>query len=104
MRGSSARGTSNAASSSSSLSSVSKPASCVRLAFVTSVTCTPPAGPPVRFHKSHVSMVPNSKSPVLAFARAPGTLSSSHFSFKPLKEVASGRPVRARNRSWPSRA
>ena len=39
--------------------------------------------------------------PVLAFARAPGTLSSSHFSFKPLKYVASGKPVRARNRSWP---
>jgi hypothetical protein len=80
---------------------VPKSTSCVRLAFVTSVKCTPPAGPPVKFQSSHVSIVPNSASPAAAFARAPGTLSSSHLSLRPLKYVASGKPVRARNRSWP---
>ena len=30
----------------------------VRLALVTSVTWTPPAAPPVRFHSSQVSIVP----------------------------------------------
>ena len=47
----------------------------VRLALVTSVTCTPPLTPPVRFQMNQVSMVPNSRSPASAVARAPGTLS-----------------------------
>ena len=44
----------------------------VRLALVTSVTCSP-----VSFQISHVSMVPNISSPRSARSRAPGTLSSS---------------------------
>ena len=95
MRGSSARGTSNAASSSSSQSSVSKSMSCVRLAFVTSVKCTPPAAPPVRFQSSHVSIVPNSASPAAAFARAP-----RHVVEQPLEleaaEIRRERQARAR--------
>ena len=50
-------------SSSSSQSKVSRFISMVRLALVTSVTCTPPRGPPVRFHSSQVSVVPNIASP-----------------------------------------
>ena len=38
----------------------------VRLALVTSVTCTPPRGPPVRFHSTQVSAVPKIASPVSA--------------------------------------
>ena len=37
--------------------------SWVRLAFVTSVTCTPPFAPPVRFERRKVSTFPKSKSP-----------------------------------------
>ncbi len=36
--------------------------SMVRLAFEASVACTPPAGPPVSFHSSHESTVPNARS------------------------------------------
>ncbi len=76
----------------------------MRLAFVTSVTCTPPLGPPVRFQITHVSMLPNSSSPASARARAPSTLSRSHRIFGPEKYVAIGRPVLGRNRSWPPSA
>ena len=48
----------------------------VREAFVTSVTCV---SPPVRFQIIHVSTVPKSKSPLMAFFRAPETLSRIHF-------------------------
>jgi hypothetical protein len=41
-------------------------ASIVREALVTSVTCTPPSQPPVRFHTSHVSTVPISAAPRFA--------------------------------------
>ena len=37
----------------------------VRLALVTSVTCTPPSVPPVRFHSSQLSVVPKTASPRL---------------------------------------
>ena len=37
--------------------------SIVRLAFVTSVMCSPPSVPPVRFQITQVSMLPNSRSP-----------------------------------------
>jgi hypothetical protein len=43
----------------------------VRLAFVTSVTWTPPSTPPVRFQMSQLSIVPNSSSPASARARNP---------------------------------
>ena len=72
--GSMARGTPKKPSSSSSQSSFSRSMSMVRLALVTSVTCRPPCGPPVRFHTTHVSDVPKSASPRSAAARSPSTL------------------------------
>ncbi len=54
----------------------------VRDALLGSVTCT---RPPVRFHTSQESTVPNASLPALALARAPGTLRSSHSSFVPEK-------------------
>jgi hypothetical protein len=54
----------------------------VREALVTSVACT---RPPVSRHISQVSTVPNASSPRRACSRAPGTLSSSHFSLVPEK-------------------
>src|SRR5699024_724339 len=76
--------------------------SIVREALVTSVTCTPPFGPPVRFHSSHESVLPNSSSPASAFSRAPSTLSRIHLTFGPEKYVASGRPTRSLYLSAPS--
>ena len=52
-------------SSSSSQSRVSRSISMVRLALVTSVTCTPPSRPPVRFQSSQVSVLPKIASPRL---------------------------------------
>jgi hypothetical protein len=72
----------------------------VRLAFETSVTCTPLA-PPVRFQMTQLSIVPNSRSPASALCRAPGMLSSSQRILGPEKYVASGSPTRERKRSWP---
>ncbi len=77
---------------SSSHSRVSRFISIVREALVTSVTWTPPFGPPVMFQMTHVSIVPNSRSPFSAFSRAPSTLSRIHLAFGPAKYVASGRP------------
>jgi len=57
----------------------------VRLALVTSVTWTPPSGPPVRFHSSQLSTVPNRASPRSASARRPSMLSSIHRSLPPEK-------------------
>ena len=65
--------------------SVSRSISMVRDALVTSVTCTPPSAPPVRFHTSQLSIVPNASSPASARARAPSTLSSSQRTFGPAK-------------------
>src|SRR5207253_4598284 len=76
---------SKAASNFSSQSSVFILRSCVRLALVTSVACTPPRAPPVRFQRRNVSTFPKSSSPAAAFARPPGTFSSSQRSFSPLK-------------------
>ncbi len=70
---------------SSSQSSVFRSISIVRDAFVGSVTWTPPSGPPVRFHTTHVSMLPNTMSPLCARSRTPGTLSMIHFIFGPEK-------------------
>ena len=70
--------------------------SCVRLAFVTSVTCRPPCAPPVRFQTSQLSIVPNSSSPALRALRARrATLSSSHLQFQ-AAEVAGERQAGAR--------
>ena len=57
----------------------------VRLALVTSVTCTPPLTPPVRFQITQVSMLPKSSSPFSALARAPSTLSRIHLILGPEK-------------------
>ena len=59
--------------------------SIVLEALVTSVTCTPPSVPPVRFHSTQVSVVPNSRSPFSAFSRAPSTLSRIHLILGPAK-------------------
>ncbi len=76
--GSICRGMPKNDSSSSSQSSVSRFISMVRLALVTSVTCTPPRGPPVRFHSTQVSGVPKIASPLSASARTPSTFSKIH--------------------------
>ncbi|CFE77567.1 Uncharacterised protein [Mycobacterium tuberculosis] len=80
-----ARGIENNDNSSSSQSSVSRSINMVRLALVTSVTCTPPRGPPVRFHNTQVSGVPNNASPFSAAARTPSTFSRIHCSLPPEK-------------------
>ena len=59
--------------------------SIVRLAFVTSVMCRPPSVPPVRFQRTQVSMLPNSRSPDSAFSAAPSTLSRIQRIFGPEK-------------------
>lgn len=80
MTGSMARGMRSAASMPSSQSRASMCISMVRLALVTSVTWTPPEGPPVRFQSSHVSTLPNSASPRSPASRTPGTWSRIHAS------------------------
>ncbi|OLE25383.1 MAG: hypothetical protein AUG49_10990 [Catenulispora sp. 13_1_20CM_3_70_7] len=67
----------------------------VRLALVTSVTCSPPSGPPVRFQISQVSMVPNRTSPHSACSYSPGVWSSSQRMRGAEKYVASGSPERS---------
>ena len=75
MAGSIAAGTPKASRRAGSQSRVRRSISWVRDALVTSVACTPPCGPPVRFHRIQVSDVPNSSSPRSARARAPSTSS-----------------------------
>ncbi len=70
---------------SSSHEQVARSMNSVREAFVTSVTCTPPSVPPVRFHSTHESVVPNSSSPASAFSRAPSTFSRIQTIFVPAK-------------------
>ena len=65
----------------------------VRLAFVGSVTCEPPSGPPVRFQMTHESVLPKTASPFSAAARTPSTFSRIHWIFPPEKYVAGGRPA-----------
>ncbi|MBV6464885.1 MAG: hypothetical protein PGMFKBFP_00150 [Anaerolineales bacterium] len=96
MRGSMTRGMPSSFRISSSQSSVSRFIKSVREALVTSVTCSP-----VKFQISQESMVPNSRSPLSAFFRAPDTFSKIHLIFGPEKYVASGSPVFARRRSCP---
>ena len=76
--------------------------SMVREALVTSVTCTPPFTPPVMFHTSQESVLPNIRSPASAFSRAPSTLSRIHLTLGPEKYVARGRPTRSLYLSAPS--
>src|SRR5919108_3597 len=83
MSGSIARGIPSRLRISSSQSSVSRFMSSVRLAFVTSVTWTPPLAPPVSCQIHHVSMFPNRSSPASARSRVPSTLSRIHLIFVP---------------------
>ena len=73
------------AAMSASHDSVSRSMSMVRDALVGSVTCTPPSTPPVMFHSTHESVLPNARSPASALARAPSTLSRIHLTFGPEK-------------------
>ena len=57
----------------------------VRLAFVGSVTCTPPLTPPVRFQMTHVSVLPKTASPRSAASRTPSTFSRIHWILPPEK-------------------
>ena len=57
----------------------------VREAFVGSVTCRPPSMPPVAFHSTQVSMVPNASSPRSARSRAPSTWSRIQRALGPAK-------------------
>ena len=61
-------------------------------ALVTSVTWLPPDTPPVRFHTSHVSTLPNINVSLSAAARTSGTLSGNQASLVAEKYVARGRP------------
>ena len=94
--GSIERGMPKKPSSSSSQSSVVRSISIVRLALVTSVVCTPPSGPPVRFQTTQVSGVPKRASPRSAAARRPSTCSSIHCTLPAEKYVAGGRPALCR--------
>ena len=68
----------------------------VRLALVTSVTCCPPFGPPVRFQTTHESTVPKRASPRSAASRSPSTWSSIHWTLPPEKYGAGTSPARWR--------
>ena len=58
----------------------------VREALVTSVTCTPSfSAPPVRFHRTQVSIVPNNSSPASARSLTPSTFSRIHVTLGPAK-------------------
>src|SRR5204862_8349119 len=87
--GNTERGTLNSFSSSSSQSPVRKLNSIVRDALLGSVTCT---CPPVTFHTSHESTVPQASLPAFARARAPGTLRRIHSSLVPEKYAATTSP------------
>ena len=64
---------------------VDRSMSMVREALVTSVTCTPPLTPPVMFHSTHASVLPNASWPASALALAPSTLSRIHLTLGPEK-------------------
>jgi len=79
----------------SSQSRVCRFISRVREALVTSVTWTPPSGPPVGSQITQLSMVPKRISPRSARSRRPSTLSSSQRIFGPKRST---RPAAARSR------
>ena len=85
MSGSMDTGIPMSAQISSFQSRVSMFISSVREALVTSVACTPPCAPPVRFHSTQLSMVPASSSPASARRRAPSTFSRIQAIFGPAK-------------------
>ncbi len=85
MAGSMARGMPMSLRMSGSQSRVARFISMVRLALETSVTWTPPSTPPVRFQMHQVSMLPKSRSPASARARAPATFSRIHLTLGPEK-------------------
>ena len=91
--GSTARGTLNIVSISSSQASFARSISRVREALVTSVACTAPL---VRRCTRNVSMVPKASSPFSARARAPFSWSRIHAIFVPEKYASITRPVRSR--------
>jgi hypothetical protein len=93
--GSIRRGMPSRRSISSSQSSRRRSISIVRDAFVQSVTCTPPSGPPVSHQMIQVSTLPNSSSPRSARRLAPWTLSRIQPTLGPEKYVATTRPVRS---------
>lgn len=74
---------------------VSRLISIVRDALVTSVMWTPPSMPPVRFHRIHVSRVPN----IMWFCSinevTSGTLSIIHLTLSALKQLLKGNPQTA---------
>ncbi len=80
--GSRGAGTPSSASIVSSQASLRMSRRSVRDALEGSVAWT---RPPVRFHRSHVSTVPNASSPRRARSRAPDTASSSQRIFVPEK-------------------
>ena len=73
------------AAMSSSQDRVSRSISMVREALVGSVMCSPPSTPPVMFQMTQVSMLPKTRSPASALARAPSTLSRIQRTFGPEK-------------------
>eukprot|EP00235_Prasinoderma_singulare_P012685 CAMPEP_0119173416 /NCGR_PEP_ID=MMETSP1315-20130426/33684_1 /TAXON_ID=676789 /ORGANISM="Prasinoderma singularis, Strain RCC927" /LENGTH=76 /DNA_ID=CAMNT_0007167363 /DNA_START=47 /DNA_END=274 /DNA_ORIENTATION=+ len=74
----------------------------VRLALLTSVTCTPPAlAPPVRLYSSHESMVPTIAEPSAMAAATSGTCRLSQSSLVAEKYVEMGNPQVARKASIP---
>ena len=70
--------------------------SMVRDALETSVTCT---FPPVRFHTSQLSTVPNRRYPASAMERAPGVFSRIHRTLVALKYASMINPVFSRMRA-----
>src|SRR5438876_12058452 len=88
-------GTSKRARSSGSQARVEGAQRSVRDAFVGSVTCAPPRGPPVKFQITQESMVPIRRCPDAARIFASGTLARSHRIFVAEKYVRMGSPVRA---------
>ena len=96
------RGTPKSARMSSRHSSVFRSMKSVREALVTSVACTPPSGPPVRFQSTHESVVPKMRSPASARSRAPSTFSRIQAILVPEKYVARGSPTMSLYFSTPS--
>ena len=88
-------GTPKRSSSSSDHASVRMSKSIVRLALDGSVACTPPSGPPVRFHSTHESMVPRARSGVDRHAA---------LGEQPLDLGGARSTGRARGRWWRARA
>ena len=103
-RGAARAGSPMMSSRSSSQSSVRRSISSVRRRWSGRSRARRRPGPPVRFHSSQVSGVPNSRSPRSAAARRAGSWSSSHRSLSADEYVEIGSPVVRRKRSMPPSA